>query len=500
MTMTTIRRVTLVAAALLLAAAPAIADDASLELRKKLARFMEQAAGEGFTGAVIVARGDEVLLRQGYGRIDPDEDRPVRPDTVFTTGSITKQFTAAAILKLEEQGKLSVSDPMSKYLPDVPPDKRAITIHHLMTHQAGFPGGIGDDRERVGRDEYVRRALATKLEFEPGTRYEYSNVGFSLAAAILERVSGQSYEAFLREQLFLPAKMKDTGYSLPGWKADRLAHGIADDGGDWGTVVEHAISDGGPGWHLLGNGGIHSTVDDMLRWHRALQGDAILSAASKRKLYGRHADEGGGTWYGYGWSIEPTEWGELVAHNGGNPYYFADYLRFPEREVVIYYTTTSRERRMNRLARKLARIVFTGEEPALDPPREPVMAGGQAPAAPEGSAAAKWGFPGSHRGMRAAELLDAIVHGDEAARRAFFDTAMAPDVVERNGVDKLLRVFDSLREEMGEYTIRGVRPAGTHRVAIVIDSSTHGAPMELVLDLEPEEPHRILSIAVEVGG
>lgn len=463
----------------------------------KLEAFMQTAADDGYVGAVIVAKGDEILLREGYGLIDPDEDRRVTPDTVFTTGSITKQFTAAAILKLEEMGKLTVTDPITKYFDDVPAGKRSITIHHLLTHQAGFPGAIGDDRERVGRDEYVRRALETGLLFEPGTAYEYSNVGFSIAAAIIEKVSGSGYEQFLHQQLFEPAGMKDTGYTIPRWSDSRLAHGRTDDGGDWGTMRDRLLSEGGPGWHLLGNGGIQSTVDDMARWHRALMEDD-LSAVSKKKMYAKHADEGGGTWYGYGWSIEPTPWGEMITHNGGNPYFFSDYLRFPEHDVVIYYSNASRDRRHNQLARKLAQIVFTGEMPELGPKPGAVVPVGAASDAPAGSAAAKWGFPGSYRGLRAAEFLEAVVSGDETMRKKVVAESMSPGVVQRNGAERLMTMFDSLREELGTFEVRGVRPSGDSGVDIVLDLAT-GMTMLIQLKLETAEPHRIDGVGIEVG-
>lgn len=404
---------------LALAAAAAFADGAPADeiVTTRLRNFLDQAAAEGFTGSVLVARGNRVLLAEGYGTTIPGGAVRVTADSVFTTGSITKQFTAAAILKLESAGRLSVDDSISKYFPDVPADKRTITIHRLLTHTAGFPGAIGDDLERVGRNEYVRRALSTKLLFEPGSRYEYSNVGYSLLAGIVELVSGKSYETFLRETLFVPAGMPKTGYHLADWDPARIVHGRTESGGDAGTSVERALSDGGPGWHLLGNGGIHSTVGDMYRWHTALQGDSVLTQAAKIKMYTKHIDEGGGTWYGYGWSIEPTPWGEMITHNGGNPFFFSDFLRFPDSDVVIYYSTASRERRMRDLARPLARIVFTGETAPLSPSSEtPIRIAIDGPLAAEGTPAKKWGFPASYRGTRAADLLEAITSDDPAFR------------------------------------------------------------------------------------
>ncbi|MDX1569432.1 MAG: serine hydrolase domain-containing protein [Xanthomonadales bacterium] len=458
--------------------------------------YVDAAEAAGFTGGVLVARGDEILLERAAGRRVPGSDEPVRPDTVATTGSITKQFTAAAILQLVEAGDIDLDDSLSRYFADVPEDKAGITVHHLLSHQGGFPGAIGDDRERVGRDEFVRRAMAVPLDFDPGTAYEYSNVGFSLAAAILELVSGQRYEEYLRANLFEPAGMSDTGYVLPAWAPERLAHGATRDGENWGTVYERAIKDGGPGWHLLGNGGIHSTLGDMYRWHRALQGDEILSDESKALMYGRHADEGGGTWYGYGWSIEPTPWGEMVAHNGGNPYFFADYLRFPEGDVVIYLWTTSHDRRIKDMARPLAEILFAGESVSFPPEPAPLVGAGEGPPAAEGSLAAKWQLPGSHRGQRAAEMLEAITTDDATYRQKFIDKGFEPGLVERNGVDRLLGLFDRMRDDIGAFEVRGARPS-PEGVEVVLESAR--GVVVIGLALEPEVPHRIKGVDVTIG-
>ncbi|MCM2269694.1 MAG: beta-lactamase family protein, partial [Thermoanaerobaculia bacterium] len=479
------------AAAVAAQAPPALAD---AELTARLERYLDAAAREGFTGAVLVARGSRVLVERGYGIADPGRNLPVSATTVFTTGSITKQFTAAAVLKLEEQGRLAVGDPISKYLGEVPPDKTAITIHHLLSHQAGFPGALGDDRERIGRDDYVRQALAAPLLFAPGGGYEYSNVGFSLAAAIVERVAGAGYETFLRDTLWLPAGMRDTGYHLPAWTPERHAHGVRQDGGDWGTEPGNFFTDGGPGWHLLGNGGVLSTTGDMLRWHRALQGESILSASSKAKLFAKHVDEGGGTWYGYGWSIEPTPWGEMVTHNGGNPFFFADYLRFPEADVVVYFTTSSRDRRMRRLGRPLARIVFTGEAPPFEPPPAPLQAPGSA-AAPAGSAAARWGLPGTPAGERAGALLDALAAASGAERERFAGEGFAPAVVARRGAQGLVELLERMRGDLGEdFRLRGFRPGQNDGLVVVLAANAGPGPMQITLDVEPGAPHRIAGI------
>ncbi|HNP65095.1 MAG TPA: serine hydrolase domain-containing protein, partial [Woeseiaceae bacterium] len=358
------------AGVLLLVVTAAARGDVPATVEARLAAFMQQAADAGFTGGVLVSRGDEMLLRAVYGKRIPGRDDPVQFDTISTIGSITKQFTAAAVVLLEQRGKLSVDDALSEWFDDVPADKAEITIHQLLSHQAGFAPAIGPDSERIGKRDFLRQAFASELLFPPGSGYEYSNVGFSIAAAIVERASGQDYETFLKESFFEPLDMHDTGYQLPKDARRRIAHGTKDDGSDWGSVYENFIADGGPGWHLVGNGGIHSTLDDMLRWHRGLQSGRILDEGAVAKLYGKYASEPGGTFYGYGWSIEETPWGAtLITHNGGNPYYFADFLRFPDDDIAIYLWTTSREGRLKDIGRPLASIVYGGPTRSIPPPQ-----------------------------------------------------------------------------------------------------------------------------------
>jgi len=490
----------LLAVLLISGAAAASAEEAlsDAELRSRLEGYLDTAAHEGFSGAVLVARSGRVLLERGYGARVPGTDEAVRTDTVFTTGSITKQFTAAAILRLEQQGKLAVDDPISKSLGEVPEDKRAITIDHLLSHRAGFPGAIGDDRERVGRDAFVRRALATPLLFPPGDGYEYSNVGYSLAAAIVERVSGKGYEQFLHDELFVPAGMRDTGYHLPQWAPERHAHGVRDDGGDWGSLADVMLPDGGPGWNLLGNGGILSTVGDMYRWHRALMGDALLTSASKARLYARHAEEPGGNWYGYGWSIEPTPWGEMVTHNGGNPFFFSDFLRFLDADVVVYYSTSSRDRRMRRLGRPLARIVFTGEVPGLEPRGPDLRPPGSGAPAAEGSAAARWGLPGTPEGERAGLLLDVLAAPGPDARAAFAADGFGAAMRARRTPDEHRALLERMRGDLGDFALRGFARVD-EGLLLVLEPGTAPGPMKITLQVEREPPHRISGLGVQLG-
>ncbi len=323
--------------------------------------YLSRLEGVGFSGVVLAARDGQVILEKGYGYADREADRSVTAATVFTIGSITKQFTGAAILKLEMMGSLSTDDSITKYFSDVPPDKQGITLHHLLTHSAGLPGAIGDDFDITATaDRFTELAMGTELRSAPGQQYEYSNVGFSLLGIIVEKVSGLGYEEFLRRNLFEPAGMTRTGYLLPDYTDEELATGYRN-GNRWGSVVRKPMLPDGPGWHLRANGGIHSTAGDMYRWYQALQGDQILSSEAKEKYFAPHVDEGGGqSFYGYGWSIVPDYMGRrLITHNGGNGIFTADFRNFVDDEVMIFTASNlSTFAPVDYVTRDLSRLIF----------------------------------------------------------------------------------------------------------------------------------------------
>lgn len=270
------------------------------ETGDKLDDYLTTAAVYGFSGTVLIVKNGKIVLHRGYNFADRENSKPVTKDTVFDIGSITKQFTAAAIMKLEMQGKLNTDEPLGKYLPDVPADKAAIPLRYVLTHTAGLTNFSGGDYDVAARDETVRRILNTPLLSEPGKKFAYSNAGYTLLAAIVERVSGEPYERFLRRNLFDPAGMKMTGYRLADWKKTRLARGYAE-GKNQGTPLDHAWSETGPYWNLFGNGGMLSTAEDLYKWAEALKGERVLSAQAKQKLFTPLLNN-----YAYGWVVEKT--------------------------------------------------------------------------------------------------------------------------------------------------------------------------------------------------
>ena len=325
------------------------------ELVAKLDEYLTRITPFGFSGAVLVAKDGEIVLNKGYGMAVRSKGIPNTSETIFSIGSITKQFTAAAIMKLEMQDVLNTFDPISKYIENVPQDKAAITLHHLLTHTSGLVQDVGMDYDVAHRDNTVKKILAQPLEFEPGERFEYTNVGYTLLAAIVEKVSGETYEGFLNEHLFKPAEMRFTGYRMPEWEKRVLAHWYVGQT-DNGTPLEKAY----PYWNLMGNGGILSTTEDMYKWHKALMGDGILSAETKKKLYTPFLNE-----YAYGWDVLDTPNGTLIQHDGGSTLgNAAEIRRYIDADIVtvVFSNADGSEALFQKGVRnRIEKLVFGGD-------------------------------------------------------------------------------------------------------------------------------------------
>jgi CubicO group peptidase (beta-lactamase class C family) len=330
------------------------------EVAARIDEHLSKQEEQGFSGAILVAKGGDIILAKGYGYAHRENKVPFHTESAFDIGSITKQFTGAAILKLETMGKLRTDDPITKYFKNVPEGKKNITIHHLLTHAAGFSDALGFDYAPVPREEFITLALGSSLKSQTGERYHYSNVGYSLLAAIIEIVTGDGYERFLHDHLFKPAGMSDTGYRLPDWRENQVAHGYRGEK-YFGQPHTQDWDDDGPWWHLRGNGGIISTIHDMYRWHLALAGDKVLSEEAKTKYYTPHILEGPGadTHYGYGWVVAESSRGTTVyMHNGGNPYFANDCYRYVDDDVFVYIASNNGERSAIEQSGTILKMIF----------------------------------------------------------------------------------------------------------------------------------------------
>ncbi len=314
------------------------------ELGARLDDYLARCAAFGFSGSVLVEKGGETVLAKGYGLAERAEGRANAVDTVFDIGSLTKQFTATAILRLEQDGRLSITDTLPKFFADVPADKRGITLHHLLTHTSGLPRAHPRIASALqDRDELVRILLAAPLGSKPGARHVYSNVGYDLLGVVVELAAKTSFETYLREKLFEPAALADTTFRGDATRAARAARGhqsppTADLPGSslrgesqsaWDPTL---ATEGWYSWGLRGAGGVLTTVLDLQRWQRALTGDAILAEPARQKLFRPYRDD-----YACGWYILRTEKGSRWIEHGGSTDNGFDCKMgmFPDQHLVV---------------------------------------------------------------------------------------------------------------------------------------------------------------------
>jgi D-alanyl-D-alanine carboxypeptidase len=296
-------------------AAPAGGDQAFTEAANEA---MDRAAREdGFSGVILVARGDRVLLRRAAGLADREKNIPNTPETRFPLASVTKQFTAAAIMLLVEDGKISLDDPISKYFPiskdfaASPPAWKDVTIRHLLTHSSG----IGDKNPAA-------------LLFAPGTDYEYANTGYWLLSGAIEKASGQSYGEFLRSRIFAKLGMDHTSNTAGPTDIIR-GYSRSMDGQPQGGEPLDPSNTGG-------DGGLISTVDDIHLWSRSLDTNTVLWASTRAAMF---TDYGHG--YGFGWRLSPKYGRSLVWHTGLLPGFGAILDRFPEEQLTVVAMTNN---------------------------------------------------------------------------------------------------------------------------------------------------------------
>ena len=305
------------------------ADDSTVvhgAVGEALDRAVQGSTGGGFWGAVLVAVEGEVILAKGYGFADYGS-RPNTPRTIFEIASASKSFTAAAVLRLQMEGKLRVQDPIARFFPDVPDDKRDITVHQLLTHTSGISPQVGlPYASRVTREEFVRYVLESPLVSQPGERFAYCNVAYALLAALVEIVSGQPFEAYSKEHLFRRAGLIDTGFIQDeALEADRITTRLPQ------RTPEATARDWHWGWGYRGMGGVITTAYDLLRWDRALRGNEVLDEPAK-DIYYKPILEG----YACGWRVGTTSKGTTkVEHPGGVEGYAVNYVRHLDDDVVI---------------------------------------------------------------------------------------------------------------------------------------------------------------------
>jgi CubicO group peptidase (beta-lactamase class C family) len=311
----------------------------------------------GFRGAVLVARGDEVILSRGYGMAHPETRTPNTPQTRYMIGSLTKQFTAAAVMLLQDRGELNVNDPLCKYWPECPAAWAPITLAQLLEHTSGIPNFLELPEMQTyhlavrNPDETIGLVRDKPLEFQPGTRKHYCSTGYLLLGRIIERLSGEPFGVFLRKNILSPLEMADSGYLPSDLYIPHLAGLFEKRPGServysalpWSQILHFS------------SGGMYSTVGDLFRWERALFGGRVMSSAAFTQMT---TDYGNG--YGFGLGIGQLDVHRTYRHLGIVEGFASSMTYVPDADTTVIVLSNVRSPDAEVLGDELLRAIHTG--------------------------------------------------------------------------------------------------------------------------------------------
>jgi CubicO group peptidase (beta-lactamase class C family) len=306
--------------------------------------FQEATEGDSAGAAVLIAKDGEILYQKAFGFANIEERIPVTPETKFRIGSITKQFTAAAILKLQEDGLLSVNDRLSKFIPDFPRGDE-VTIHHLLTHTSGIhsftshPEFLKTVAEKVDPEDMVETIKQKDFDFDPGEKWLYNNSGYFILGYIVQKVSGESFGDYLKSHFFDPLEMNNTGIHSWDLNLENEAVGYSYGNGKYQKAMKWDMSRAG------GAGALYSTVGDLYRWNEAIFNGQLLSESSLKAAFtpvklndGSEANALGAK-YGYGWMLLEVRGLKEIQHGGGFDGFNAHLTRYPEHNFTVAVLT-----------------------------------------------------------------------------------------------------------------------------------------------------------------
>ena len=289
-----------------------------------------------FSGSILVALDDQILLSGGYRYANWELNVPNTSSTIFRLASLTKPFTALAIMMLQERGQVDGDDPICQYIADCPAVWQPITIHHLLTHTSGipdyaaFPNALREAALNRPVPELIDTFRDQPLDFPPGTRFNYSNSGYVLLGAVIESVSKMSYENFMLNNIFQPLFMDDSGYDNASRIIKNRASGYTIDGRSLENSAVISPS------NLYSAGGLYSTVEDLHRWHQALFTDQMVSQSTLDQIFSPQVvTEKYGAEYGYGWVVSESQGHRVVWHDGTIPGFTNYFAYYPDDRLDI---------------------------------------------------------------------------------------------------------------------------------------------------------------------
>jgi CubicO group peptidase (beta-lactamase class C family) len=362
----------LAAVAISLMQSLSLAQDKAARIDELMSQYHQKGQ---FNGTVLVAEKGAVIFKKGYGMADLEWDIPNTPDTKFRLGSITKQFTSMLVMQLVQEGKIKLDGKLSEYLPYYRKDTgQKVTIHNLLTHTSGIPSYTSlpgffknVSRDPYGVEEFVKKYCSGDLKFEPGSKFEYDNSGYFLLGAIIEQLTGQSYEKALQERILDPVGMKDTGYDHHDTILKKRASGYQKSAD--GSVTNAPYLDMSLPYAA---GSLYSTVEDLFKWDRALYTDKLLSESNKETMFKPFLDN-----YAYGWFVGKVTLGNsqeklpTVSHEGGINGFNTLEVRLIDDRSLIVLLNNAGGARLEDMARNIAGILYNKPYGASGPAPTP---------------------------------------------------------------------------------------------------------------------------------
>jgi CubicO group peptidase (beta-lactamase class C family) len=337
--------------------APTPTQTAEDKLASRIGNFLNALVEQDrYSGSILVAKDGKVVISQGYGMANLEHEVPNMPQTKFRLGSITKQFTAMAILQLQQQGKLNVQDPICQYIFHCPAAWQPIRIHHLLTHTSGIhdftvASGYTEFKKQFSTpNDIIDRFRDLPLDFAPGEVWSYSNSGYIVLGSIIEKVSQMSYALFLQLNIFEPLGMANTGY-------DRNLSIIKDHAQGYSNSTSNAdyIDMSVP----YAAGGLYSTVEDLFLWDQALYTDKLVSLSLRDEMFTPFIPiPGSETSYGYGWVIGKQSNHQWISHAGGIEGFYTEIDRYPKEKVAIILLSNRADSDVAAISSEIRRIVF----------------------------------------------------------------------------------------------------------------------------------------------
>jgi D-alanyl-D-alanine carboxypeptidase len=311
--------------------------------------------------SLAIIQSNRTVKTAAYGFANVELNVPVSSETAFEIGSITKQFTAACVLLLVQEGRLSVEDKISRHLKKTPKAWQNITVRHLLTHTSGLKSYDGLDafalRHHLSQEQFIQAIAEYPLEFQPGESWRYCNTGYSLLGFIIENVSGKNYWNFLSEKILQPLEMNATTNRLPSLVIPNRASGYEQTNHVW-INRDYDLTD------VFSAGAIICDIGDLAKWNASLDAGTLLDARSREQMWTpAKLKDGSATKYGFGWRIEQLEGHVNIGHGGSTSGFSASIQRFPDDQLAVIILTNTDEQIATTLARKIAKFYFMERAP-----------------------------------------------------------------------------------------------------------------------------------------